>query len=157
MQCTINVRSCMLARHILAKTRNSPNIIARQNLLIYSTCLFIHSNITLSGIGTNTRAIVSSQLYCKTVKFEKDLMNFGYSHVYHGGEKNTKQKSKQAGFLCMKCPPTMSLAHAHCNSYIFLTTMPMTARWTYTAWNGKFAQHSMFGPEVGIKPKTFGS
>ena len=39
MQCTINVRSRMLARHILAKTRNSPNspnIIARQNLLIYS-------------------------------------------------------------------------------------------------------------------------
>ena len=26
----------MLARQILAKTRNSPNIIARQNLLIYS-------------------------------------------------------------------------------------------------------------------------
>ena len=39
LQCTINVRSRMLARQILAKTRNSPNspnIIARQNLLIYS-------------------------------------------------------------------------------------------------------------------------
>ena len=37
MQYTINVRSRMLARQIVAKTRNSPNIIARQNLLIYST------------------------------------------------------------------------------------------------------------------------
>ena len=39
MQCTINVRSRILARQILAKTPNSPNspnIIARQNLLIYS-------------------------------------------------------------------------------------------------------------------------
>ena len=36
MQCTINVRSRMLAQQILAKSLNSPNIIARQNLLIYS-------------------------------------------------------------------------------------------------------------------------
>ena len=42
MQCTINVRSRMLVRQILAKTRNSPNspnIIARQNVLIYSICV----------------------------------------------------------------------------------------------------------------------
>ena len=42
MHCTINVRSRILAPQILAKTRNSPNspnIIARQNLLIYSSHL----------------------------------------------------------------------------------------------------------------------
>ena len=46
MQCTINVRSRMLARQILAKTRNSPNspnTIARQNLLIYSTQFSKHT------------------------------------------------------------------------------------------------------------------
>ena len=40
MQYTINVRSRILERQILAKTRNLPNsrnIIARQNLLIYSS------------------------------------------------------------------------------------------------------------------------
>ena len=40
MQCTINVTCVCWLQQILAKTRNSPNspnIIARQNLLIYST------------------------------------------------------------------------------------------------------------------------
>ena len=39
---------CMLAQQILAKTRNSPNspnIIAPQNLLIYSTCAMMEHKV----------------------------------------------------------------------------------------------------------------
>ena len=54
MQGAINVRSRMLARQILAKTRNSPNppnVIARQNLLIYSTTTVM---IQCHGQGSST-------------------------------------------------------------------------------------------------------
>ena len=37
MQCTINVTDVCWRRQILAKVSNSPNIIAHQNLLIYSS------------------------------------------------------------------------------------------------------------------------
>ena len=51
MQCTINVRSRILARQILAKTRNSSNTIVRQNLLIYSSKTTRHP--MKSSIGGN--------------------------------------------------------------------------------------------------------
>ena len=56
MQCTINVTYVCWRRQILAKTSNSPNIIARQNLLIYSTHLlldtlnFVDHNITVASL-----------------------------------------------------------------------------------------------------------
>ena len=81
MQCTINVRSRTLARQILAKTRNLPNIIARQNLLIYSNMDSTNPFIRTSLHPQHTFSRTSPPLaqYVQFLKFRKAVQrNFDY-------------------------------------------------------------------------------
>ena len=73
MQCTINVRLRMLARQILAKKRNSPNIIARQNLLIYSMILY---DVIWSDKVQNKCTLIQLTLH-QPIMGPAKIVNFG--------------------------------------------------------------------------------